>query len=160
MAYLVVTPRGKESYRVKLDGAAASFVVGRAVGSEVWIHDGMLSRQHCRIVRDAGHWFVEDLGSTNGTRVGGHRVKGRHALQDGEAIEVGDSRLVFHADVHVTARPADPIEAMHVQRMLDDMSDSRITSQDTLLGHRPPGAGDSQVGRKMTVRPQPKQPAD
>jgi len=160
MAYLVVTARGKSSYRVKLDGApGAALVVGRAAGTGLWIHDGMLSRQHCRIFRDNGKWHVEDLGSTNGTLVNGHRIRARHALTDGEAIEVGDSRLVFHADAHVAARPADPIEAMQVQRMLDDMNDSRITSQDTLIGHRPASSGDSQAGRKV-CRPQPRTDAD
>jgi predicted component of type VI protein secretion system len=160
MAYLLVTPRGKETYRVKLDGASRSaFVVGRAVGADVWIHDAMLSRQHCRFVRDDGRWYVEDMGSTNGTRIGGHRVKQRRELADGETIEVGDSRIVFHTGTHVAARPADPIEAMRVQRMLDDMNDSRITSQVTLLGRGAMSPNDSMAGKKTVVRPQPRDPS-
>src|SRR5690242_20570541 len=98
MAYLVITPKGKDPYKVKLDGGAvAAVVVGRAVGSDVWIHDGVMSRQHCRIFRDAGQWWVEDLGSTNGTYLAGHRLKSKHPLKDGETIELGDSRVTFYA---------------------------------------------------------------
>jgi pSer/pThr/pTyr-binding forkhead associated (FHA) protein len=159
MAYLVVTARGKESYRIKLDSRSSEpLVVGRAVGCAIWIHDPMLSRQHCRIVRRDGQWWIEDSGSTNGTRVNGVRIKEPQALKDAQAIEVGDSRIVFHVDNPVAARPADPIEAMQVQRMIDASNDSRITSQETLLGQKTAGLNDSQVGTKQ-VRPQPQQPA-
>jgi len=56
--------------------------------------DPELSRRHARIMRAAsGELVIEDLGSTNGTRVNGLRVQGATALRPGDRIEVGDTVL-------------------------------------------------------------------
>jgi 6-phosphogluconolactonase (cycloisomerase 2 family) len=56
--------------------------------------DPELSRRHARISRAAsGELVIEDLGSTNGTRVNGLRVQGATALRAGDRIEVGDTTL-------------------------------------------------------------------
>lgn len=69
-------------------------VVGRAIGCEIQlVHDG-ISRRHCEVVvRDEGA-TVEDLGSTNGTKLNGERVS--HApLYHGDKVEVGPVVLQF-----------------------------------------------------------------
>jgi hypothetical protein len=58
-----------------------------------------VSRRHARIINQGGQFFVEDLGSTNGTFINrgrrllpGHRV----ALKNGDEIIVGKTFLKFH----------------------------------------------------------------
>jgi two-component system cell cycle response regulator len=64
-------------------------VIGRAPDASVWLHDPDISRRHARIVRDKdGAFVIEDMKSTNGIFVGGHKVE-RSALQSGDRIHVG-----------------------------------------------------------------------
>lgn len=70
-------------------------VVGRLSESDIPIEDVNASRQHAAFVRDGFEWFVEDLGSTNGTKVNGKRIT-RHQLKNGDVVTIGVTRLVFH----------------------------------------------------------------
>lgn len=61
--------------------------------------EAKVSRRHARIMRDAGEYFIEDLGSTNGTFVnrGRRLIPGnRQLLRDGDEIIVGKTFLRFH----------------------------------------------------------------
>lgn len=49
-------------------------IVGRAPTSTLVLDDDYASGQHARIYPQGGRWYVEDLGSTNGTVVGGIRI--------------------------------------------------------------------------------------
>ncbi|MHC5010096.1 MAG: FHA domain-containing protein [Planctomycetota bacterium] len=69
-------------------------VVGRQPGVTFPIDDKLASRHHFRVFQDAGRWVVEDLHSTNGTRVNGVRIE-RHALADGDVISAGTTELLF-----------------------------------------------------------------
>ena len=73
-------------------------VVGRAAPADLVVLDAKVSRRHCKIARSATGWQLEDLGSSNGTRVGGRAVKS-HPLRDGDRIEIGRSALVFRAEL-------------------------------------------------------------
>jgi two-component system cell cycle response regulator len=68
-------------------------VIGRGHDTTVRLHDDGVSRRHARIVNDAGTISVEDLGSANGTLVNGRRID-RHALQDGDKIQVGSTTIL------------------------------------------------------------------
>jgi two-component system, cell cycle response regulator len=57
-----------------LDGT--EHVIGRGTEADLWLEDGGVSRRHARIsCRSDGRYFVEDLGSTNGTFLGDRRVE-------------------------------------------------------------------------------------
>ena len=51
--------------------------------------DASLSRTHVRLEREGDRWSVIDLGSKNGTILNGSRLAGRHALQPGDRLTVG-----------------------------------------------------------------------
>lgn len=53
--------------------------------------DGGVSRRHCRIYEDGGRYFIEDLGSANGTFLGGERLPPYfpHRLEDGDRLRLG-----------------------------------------------------------------------
>jgi two-component system, cell cycle response regulator len=56
-----------------LDGT--EHVIGRGTEADLWLEDGGVSRRHAKVsCRSDGRYFVEDLGSTNGTFLGSQRV--------------------------------------------------------------------------------------
>ncbi len=65
-------------------------IVGREAGADIVISDAEVSRKHARIYLVSGGYTIEDLGSTNGTFVGGTRLIGPHALLSGESIMFGE----------------------------------------------------------------------
>jgi DNA-binding NtrC family response regulator len=76
-----------------------SFEVGSDPACDLVLSDAHVSRRHLRIEMEAAGPVLRDLGSTNGTRINGVRV--RVALvDDGAIIECGQSRLRF---AHTTA---------------------------------------------------------
>jgi pilus assembly protein CpaF len=68
-------------------------VVGRAPDCDLVLEGPAVSKRHLRVDAAAGGVFVEDLGSTNGTRVNGRRLEGRRPIGPEETVEVGDYRL-------------------------------------------------------------------
>ncbi len=71
-----------------------SLVVGRNAPSDVEIPDPGLSRQHARFTWD-DHLWVEDLGSTNGTKKNGERVT-RTQITPNDEISIGPVRVSVH----------------------------------------------------------------
>jgi len=56
-----------------------------------------VGRKHCSITFDKGSFLFEDLGSVNGSRINGKRVKGTLMLSDGDRIKCGNMILSFVA---------------------------------------------------------------
>jgi DNA-binding winged helix-turn-helix (wHTH) protein len=77
--------------------AAGENLVGRDPQSVLTIPSGLVSRHHARIVVDGERVTLGDLGSKNGTLVGGRRVNGEQPLSDGDEIRIGPALLVFCA---------------------------------------------------------------
>lgn len=86
----------------KIDLIGEPVVVGRDLECNFIIDDEGVSRRHCRFVGHAGEWVVEDLRSTNGTLVGGHRIQ-RHVLVDGDLVQTGRSILKFLSTTNIEA---------------------------------------------------------
>ena len=69
---------------------------GRRPESTIVLADPNVSRAHAEIRPQGTGYTLVDLGSTNGTRVNGARVTS-HALQDGDEIMFGNTRIRFEA---------------------------------------------------------------
>jgi pSer/pThr/pTyr-binding forkhead associated (FHA) protein len=70
--------------------------VGRAPSNDVVLdHDGTVSSLHAVLECYAGGWTLRDLGSRNGTLVGGTRIVAERALRGGDELRVGGTRIVF-----------------------------------------------------------------
>ena len=93
--HLVVTAGPLSGTRITLGDQA--ILVGRADDSTLVLTDDFASSRHARLTNRGGQWYVEDLGSTNGTLVNGRRV-GRQELADGDVIRIGHSVLVYRQD--------------------------------------------------------------
>jgi len=72
---------------------AASMVMGRAPECELMLDDTYVSQQHARLFGKNGSWYVEDLGSTNGTFVNEQRLAAPAMVQPGDRIRVGQTVL-------------------------------------------------------------------
>ena len=70
-------------------------ILGRDRDAVAWIDYPSVSRHHARILISGGEAVLEDLGSRNGTMVGGERIKTRRTLSDGDRILIGSARLTF-----------------------------------------------------------------
>jgi len=60
--------------------------VGRVAGCTVILDDPAVSREHARVERRDGGWWLTDLGSSNGTYLNGERLARRQARE----LHVGD----------------------------------------------------------------------
>ena len=64
-------------------------ILGRDPEANVWVNRPGVSRRHARIVVTRDQAILEDLGSTNGTWIGGERVTTPTPLGDGDEIRLG-----------------------------------------------------------------------
>ncbi|MGH0030222.1 MAG: FHA domain-containing protein [Myxococcota bacterium] len=71
-------------------------VIGRGRGADVVIAEPTMSRAHAAIGYDGEQFFVQDLGSTNGTRVNGGKAD-RSTLKAGDEIQLG--KLLLRVDL-------------------------------------------------------------
>jgi pilus assembly protein CpaF len=84
---ITIRQEGGEARTVDLAGAEA--LIGKHADCQVVLADPKVSRRHARVAERDGRFFVEDLGSTNGTRVAGRVVKGEMPLDEGTELEIG-----------------------------------------------------------------------
>ena len=87
---LRVSAPGGASRDVALDGRPLT--IGRATDVELVLPDPLASRRHARLSSRGGRLVISDLGSTNGTRINGERVR-EAVVGPGDRIEIGATRL-------------------------------------------------------------------
>lgn len=73
-------------------GVQEELVIGRHPSCDIVVTDLTASRRHARLVFRDGGWIVQDLESTNGTRLNGHRV-GRCRVHPGDQLALGNELL-------------------------------------------------------------------
>lgn len=66
-------------------------VLGREAINDIVLHDPEVSRRHAQITYQGGRYFIEDLGSTNGTFINNQRISVPTWLNNGDLIEMGES---------------------------------------------------------------------
>ena len=70
-------------------------VIGRGRSADLVIAEPTISRSHAALGYDREGFFVQDLGSTNGTRVNGNREP-QMRLASGDELQLGKLRLKLH----------------------------------------------------------------
>ena len=68
-------------------------LIGRADDSTLVLTDDFASSRHARLTNRGGKWYVEDLGSTNGTYLDQQRVQGPLLVGPGQPIRIGQTAL-------------------------------------------------------------------
>ncbi|MFM7270766.1 MAG: FHA domain-containing protein [Actinomycetes bacterium] len=120
---------------VYIDGDVA--LIGRSPESDVRLTDLRVSSTHARIERVGGKWRIEDLGSTNGTKVDGERLPPHEPrdLPDQARIEVGPCVIQVHllGDIAEETTPV-------VDREVDLTTTERDVLEKLFLHYDTPGS--------------------
>lgn len=113
--------------------------IGRDEEMDIIIDNPSVSRKHAEIRQEGEGWVVEDLGSSNGTFMGGNKIEAATPLEVGSEIGMGKFSIVFGKVVGEGAEtapaqsaiPADgfsgttQINAQEVQDLLKDSERKR-----------------------------------
>lgn len=92
MAHLTIEIDGQYASSLELQ---TTLELGRSSDCGLSFPISHLSRRHLRLQQAAEGWRVVDLGSTNGTWIGGERITD-HLLEDGQVVRLGSLSLTFH----------------------------------------------------------------
>jgi diguanylate cyclase (GGDEF)-like protein len=108
-------------------------IVGRGDEAAFQLRDASVSRAHAAFrIPEGGGVTVEDLGSTNGTRLNSKNIEGAMSLEDGDLVRVGDvvlrfrlmdaADVAFQRDISTQVRNArkDAITGLFSRRYLDE----------------------------------------
>jgi len=95
-------PRGAPTHVAIVEGANsgenislddAPLLIGRGSDAAIRLDDDYVSTRHARIAASGDQWFIEDLGSTNGTSLGSQRLTQPATLQLGSQVRIGKTTL-------------------------------------------------------------------
>lgn len=88
-------------------------LVGRKDDCDIQLDHKSVSKQHCVIVKTDGLLLLRDLGSTNGTRVNGQRIR-RAALLPNDQLNIASLRfkVAFSADEEPAVEPSEYTQQM------------------------------------------------
>ncbi|QYO66127.1 SpoIIE family protein phosphatase [Leptolyngbya sp. 7M] len=111
--------------------------IGRSARSDVCIPDAFASRLHAEVRLEGDSYWLQDLGSANGTRHNGNVIKHAVPLMTGDEIQIGETTMVFDADILPIAGGAtliaDRTEALDPSKTISFQS-RRIPTTDLLKG--------------------------
>ncbi len=93
MAQLILQNGSGGGERIPL--ARLRTTIGRSARSDVCIPDAFASRLHAEVRQEGDGYWLQDLGSANGTRYNGNPVKTAIPLSSGGEIQIGETRIVF-----------------------------------------------------------------
>jgi pSer/pThr/pTyr-binding forkhead associated (FHA) protein len=90
-----------------------SWIIGRDSGCHLVVNQSAVSAQHCRLFETARGYFLEDLGSSNGTYVNGHKITAAVHVVASDQITLGQSVTMPWPNVSTT--PSDA-QVIHIGR--------------------------------------------
>lgn len=119
MAFVTIRIKGVEGYtRTAL--SKDRMVLGRASDTDIPIKHASISREHAAFTKDGDTWFVEDLGSSNGSYLGKDKLTGKTKLEEKSIVKCGKARLTFHLGEMGAADAAVDISGDDDELDLDD----------------------------------------
>lgn len=99
-------------------------LIGRAIASDLRLTDGSASQKHC-VVRSGGDVaFVQDLNSSNGTRINGERVVGEQMVDEDVVLEIGTSVVELSWVETESEVPLSAVESAGAPTLLEKTGDT------------------------------------
>ncbi|WP_182525138.1 FHA domain-containing protein FhaB/FipA [Nocardioides dongkuii] len=89
--HVLVVEGSSAGERADLDHAP--ILIGRGNDAAIRLDDDYVSTRHARIAQSGDQWFVEDLGSTNGTYIGTVRITQPTTITIGTQVRIGKTIL-------------------------------------------------------------------
>jgi pSer/pThr/pTyr-binding forkhead associated (FHA) protein len=114
---------------------ARELTIGRE-GTDLEIDDPKISRHHATFRAVNGGLEVEDLGSTNGTFVGGHRIEGTAKLDNGASVRIGGCTFTAEVERVVQATQLEEIPMGGATQV----ETPQPSSDETVIQRTPPPA--------------------
>lgn len=97
----------------------ADTVLGRQAECDVLLTEGHTSRKHARLLLADGNYWLEDLGSSNGTFINGSRITGRVRLASGDRLRFDVEEFDFRIPAQAAASAARDDDSKTVYRAPD-----------------------------------------
>jgi sulfate permease, SulP family len=147
-----LTVRGIDGARTDYPLHEGTSAIGRDPTSSIYLKDPQVSWQHALLVCTPDGCIIEDLGSSNGTFVGGQRVK-QHVVRHGETVKVGPYELTFnlrHAPSPTSAseRTLFAAAADYVQRSGLRLPEGSLAAADATARHALHRGAAASVGQR------------
>jgi hypothetical protein len=89
-AMLVALPSGKQ-----IDLKNEKTILGRNPDNDIVAGEKFVSRRHCTVVKKGNFYYLEDLGSANGTYVNGVRIQAATRLKNNDTIALGQQSRAY-----------------------------------------------------------------
>lgn len=96
MGFQLKIAEGKDAGK-EFEFDQGSVLIGRTPECDVVLYDAGVSRKHCRIFSEGHRFIIEDMGSSNGTRLNGEPITKKQELADGDQLTLGPVVFVFGA---------------------------------------------------------------
>jgi len=137
LATLEVTSSGPMKGK-KFDVRLPLTHLGRGAHNDVVIADESVSDSHAKLQKRESGWFVVDMGSTNGTYVGGKRIDGEKQLVGAPDVRLGGVKFIFRATDAAEAAGASSTRAIAALRPSETKGRATASARDTTLPDTPP----------------------
>src|SRR5437660_613586 len=93
MAELIINYPDRASEQLQL--GRLRITIGRSARNDVCVPDPFASRVHAEVRREGDQYFLQDLGSANGTYYNGAKLEAVAALTHGGRIQIGETEILF-----------------------------------------------------------------
>ena len=109
MASLELLTGANAGRRYELSGEKTIIGRDRYPICDVTIREPTVSRQHARIQCEGDRYYIEDLGSLNGTYVNREKISGRTLLADGDTVQIYEVLMRLHLGATTDAPASGPL---------------------------------------------------
>ncbi len=96
MDKIVIVKDNAEAAEIQLD--QQEYSIGRDADADIRLNDPSVSRHHARLIKAYTDFFIEDLGSTNGSQLNGRSIS-KHVFKSGDKLNIGSFSLCFVSEV-------------------------------------------------------------